>query len=148
MYADWNGSSGCRVQLQQQAMTCDTSHSRTLDGSVFLWMCSAAQWVCVADGGTFAIVDKSLAVILLLSTTSKGSRGHPKTDLAFVISLSSLFLSAAMMLLPQQTTEWKMADAPTVSKKVLYDLSPPSVMTPTMVDLSENFCRWQIVELN
>uniref|UniRef100_A0A668T321 Chemokine interleukin-8-like domain-containing protein n=1 Tax=Oreochromis aureus TaxID=47969 RepID=A0A668T321_OREAU len=50
------------------------------------------------------IVALDLATILLSLTTSTGSRGHPRTELALRISLFSLFLSPAEMLPPQQTT--------------------------------------------
>ena len=66
-----------------------------------------------------AIREDSLATILLSPTTSTVSSGHPSTLLAFLISLLSLFLSAVEMLLPQQATPKKMADATTESKKVL-----------------------------
>ena len=36
--------------------------------------------------------DDSLSIILLSPTTCSGSRGHPRMELAFLISLSSLFL--------------------------------------------------------
>ncbi|KAM4732860.1 uncharacterized protein ccdc142 [Anableps anableps] len=48
--------------------------------------------------------DDSLGTILFSHTTSTGSRGHPRTELAIQISLFSLFLSPAEMLVPQQTT--------------------------------------------
>ena len=48
--------------------------------------------------------DDSLSIILLSPTTCTESRGHPRMQLAFLISLSSLLLSAAEMLLHQQTT--------------------------------------------
>ena len=65
------------------------------------------------------IIDDSFVIILLSPTTCTESRGEPKTEMAFLISLSSLFLSVVEMLLLQQTTAEKMADATTVSKKVL-----------------------------
>ena len=49
-------------------------------------------------------------------TTCTESRGEPKTELAFLISLSSFFLSVVEMLLLQQTTAEKMADATTVKE--------------------------------
>jgi len=67
----------------------------------------------------WSIRDDSFAVILPSPcTTSTVSRGHPGTLLAFFISLFSLFLSAAAMLLLQKATPQKMADAATESKKV------------------------------
>ena len=45
--------------------------------------------------------DDSLFIILLSPSTCTGSRGHPRMELAFLISLSSLLLSAAEMLLLQ-----------------------------------------------
>ena len=44
-----------------------------------------------------------------------GSRGHPRMKLAFLISLSSLLLPGAEMLLLQQTNPCKMDDATTES---------------------------------
>ena len=63
-------------------------------------------------------------MIALLSSSSLpppalSPGGELRTELAFLISLSSLFLSVVEMLLLQQTTAEKMADAKTVSKKVL-----------------------------
>lgn len=52
----------------------------------------------------FCSNDDSFATILLSPTSYTVSRGIPRTELAFLISLSSLFLSAVEMLLPQQTT--------------------------------------------
>lgn len=53
-----------------------------------------------------------------LFTDNGKTRGHPRTELAFLISLSSHFLSAVDMLLFQHTTPQKMADATTESEKV------------------------------
>lgn len=50
-------------------------------------------------------VDQGMTVILLSPTTSTLPRGLPRTELAFLTSLFSLSLSAAEMLLPQQTTQ-------------------------------------------
>ena len=61
--------------------------------------------------------DVSLSIILLSPTTCTGSRGDPRMELAFFISLSSLFLSAAQTLLLQKTTLQQMADATTESQK-------------------------------
>ena len=66
-----------------------------------------------------SIIDDSFVIIFLSPTTCTESRGEPKTELAFLISVSSLFLSIVDILLLQQTTAEKMADATTVSKKVL-----------------------------
>ena len=57
--------------------------------------------------------EDSFAIIPLCPTTSTGSSGYHRTELALLISLSSLFLSAVEMLLPQQTPPKKMADATT-----------------------------------
>lgn len=51
-----------------------------------------------------SIIDGSLANILPSPITTTGSRGHPRTELAFLISLSSLFLPAAEIPPGQQTT--------------------------------------------
>ena len=50
-------------------------------------------------------MDNGLAVFLLPPKISTGSRVHPTRELAFLISLPTLFLSAAVILLPQQTIE-------------------------------------------
>lgn len=42
----------------------------------------------------FSIMEDNLAIILLSQTTSTGSRRHPRTELVFLISFSSLLLSA------------------------------------------------------
>ncbi|CAB1415674.1 unnamed protein product [Pleuronectes platessa] len=55
--------------------------------------------------------DDSFAIIPLCPNASTGSSGYHRTELALLISLSSVFLSAVEMLLPQQTTPKKMADA-------------------------------------
>ncbi|KAI3366312.1 hypothetical protein L3Q82_000439 [Scortum barcoo] len=47
--------------------------------------------------------DDSLAIILPFPTTSTESRGHPRTELALLTSLSILLLSLSVMLLAQQT---------------------------------------------
>ncbi|KAI3352150.1 hypothetical protein L3Q82_020961 [Scortum barcoo] len=59
--------------------------------------------------------DDSLAIILPFPTTSTESRGHPRTELALLTSLSILLLSLSVMLLAQQTIPKKMADATTES---------------------------------
>jgi len=51
----------------------------------------------------FILGDENFVLILLTLSTSTMSRGHPRTDLAFLITLYSFFLSAIEMLLPQQT---------------------------------------------
>ncbi len=66
----------------------------------------------------FSIINDRLVIILLSPTTPTESRGHLRTELAFLISLSSFFLSAVEMLLPKQTTPKKMADATTESKNI------------------------------
>ena len=53
---------------------------------------------------SFTISDDSFSIILLSPITCTGSRGHPRMKLAFFITLSSLFLPAAEMLLLRQTT--------------------------------------------
>ena len=65
-------------------------------------LCSAVRVPCRGWDG-FSDMDDSLAVILLSPTTCTGSSGHPRTELAFFISPSSLFLSATETPLPQQT---------------------------------------------
>ena len=59
--------------------------------------------------------EDSFAIILLCPTSFTDSRGYPRTELALLISRSTLFLSAVEMLLPQQTIPKKMADATTES---------------------------------
>lgn len=61
-------------------------------------------------------MEDNSAFNLLSLTASTESHEHPRRELALLISLSSLSLSAAEML-PLWTTLIKMADATTVLKK-------------------------------
>ncbi|TWW75139.1 Gamma-aminobutyric acid receptor subunit alpha-6 GABA(A) receptor subunit alpha-6 [Takifugu flavidus] len=67
-----------------------------------------------SEGGVLFNIDDSLAIILPFPTTSTESRGHPRTELALLTSLSILLMSLSMMLLDQQTIPQKMADQTTV----------------------------------
>ena len=73
--------------------------------SVVMVSCREWDWLTIRED--------SFAIIHLCPTTSTGSSRYPRTELALLISLSSLFLSAVEMLLPQQTTPKMMADATT-----------------------------------
>ena len=53
---------------------------------------------------SFTNSDDSFSIILPSSTTCTESRGHPWMELAFLMSLSSLLMPAAELLLLQQTT--------------------------------------------
>lgn len=64
-------------------------------------------------------MDDSLTIILLSPNTCTVSRGASRTQAAFLLSLSNLFLSVIDMLLLQQTTPEEMVDATKVLKKVL-----------------------------
>ena len=61
------------------------------------------------------MMDVSLANILLSPTSSMDSRGQSRTELAFLTSLFSLFLSRSVLPQLQQTTAYSSADATTVS---------------------------------
>ena len=74
------------------------------------WRCSAALGCVLQHVEVIGIIENILAVILLPCTTSMGSRGHPRTEVAFRICLASLFLWAAVIVFSLEITEWKRAD--------------------------------------
>ena len=92
-------------------MQCNASPSHTWG---VISLPSAVTVTCKGRDSCTSSND-SLSIILLSPTTWTGSRGYPRTELAFLMSLSSLLLSAAEMLLLH--TAEKMADAPTESLK-------------------------------
>ena len=104
-------SADCKVWQQQEGRTCNASPSHTWG---VISLPSAVTVTCKGRDSCTSSND-SLSIILLSPTTWTGSRGYPRTELAFLMSLSSLLLSAAEMLLLH--TAEKMADAPTESLK-------------------------------
>ena len=54
---------------------------------------------------SLSMMDNSLFSILLSTTVSKESNLRPSTEPAFLMILSSLFVSLALMLLPQHTPQ-------------------------------------------
>ena len=58
-----------------------------------------AEIVACRERDSLTSSDDSWSIILLSATTCTGSRGHPRKELTFLISLSSLLLSAAEMQL-------------------------------------------------
>ena len=65
--------------------------------------------ICSANGEIHSSQRAVIYETIIIVKTN--IRGHPRMELAFLISLSSLFLPTAEML----TTPWKMADATTES---------------------------------
>ena len=84
-------SAGCTVWLQQEGRTCDTSPSHTWGASACCWRSCPVLWKWPAGWDSCT----SSSITLLSPTTCTGARGHPRMELAFLISLLSLHVSAA-----------------------------------------------------
>ncbi|XP_065325579.1 protein mono-ADP-ribosyltransferase PARP12-like [Pelmatolapia mariae] len=91
------------IQYKTTNMFIDGTVPKRVAGLPLKELLSAVRVSCMG-WEMFSNRNDSLATILLSLTTSTGSRGHPRTELALRISLFSLFLSPAEMVLPQQTT--------------------------------------------
>lgn len=87
----------CKIWQQQEGRTCGVKQA-------------------ASEGPSLFCMGQNMFSIILLSPTTTGPRGRPRTDLASLTNLS-LFVSAVeKILLPQETTSLKRGDATRESK--------------------------------
>jgi len=122
----------CGVSVTQNAMQNCFRWSNLL-----LKELSRAFTVSCMGWESFSIMDDSLAIILLPPTTCTEPRGHPRTELAFLISLSSLFLSAVEMLLPSRPLLKKWLMPPQCHRR---SSGVPPALQKTSVSWADRVC--------
>ena len=122
---------------------CRKERPATDWSTLSVWRSCPVLWCCPAGGRTGCPWEKTaLSIILLCPTTSTGSSGYPRTELALLISRSSLFLLAVEMMLPQQTIPKKMADATTESYKVFRSFLLLCHIVLTINNKKHNLLDW------
>lgn len=102
---------------------------QTLSASAYHWWSFSKLSQCHAWDGSHLT---KWSIILLSISTSTVCKEQPRTEPAFLMSLLNLSLSAAVMLLPEQTTLWKRAESTTETQNVFR--SGPC--TPNNLDLA------------